>query len=213
MSTPPTRSSVLVRETFRAKLHSFDNSGPERAGIAFRTGNQFRRSVMTEVSDCKDIAASLKLAMRFTPSPVAIVTTADESLLHKAGMVVSAFVPVSMEPPSMQICINRSAGAYDLLMRHGTFCVNVLGMNQAEELAIFADPSRREERFANARWRGRHGTMFLEGALSSIFCRTKMTQDVGTHSIMIGEVVEAIVADLSMPAVWHAGRMLAVNAG
>jgi flavin reductase len=150
--------------------------------------------------------------MRFTPSPVAIVTTADESLRHKAGMAVSAFVPVSMEPPSMQICINRSAGAYDLLMRHGTFCVNVLGIHQNEELAIFADPSRREERFANALWQSRHGALFLEGALSSIFCRTVLTHDVGTHTIMIGEVVEALVTDLPMPAVWHAGRMLAVNA-
>ena len=168
---------------------------------------------MTEVYDCKNIAASLKLAMRFTPSPVAIVTTADESLQHKAGMAVSAFVPVSLEPPSMQICINRSAGAYDLLMRNGTFCVNVLGIHQNEELAIFADPSRREERFANALWQGRHGALFLEGALSSIFCRTIMTQNVGTHAIMIGEVVEALVTDFPMPAVWHAGRMLAVNAG
>lgn len=167
---------------------------------------------MTQVDDQKSVAASLKLAMRFTPSPVAIVTTADEGLRHKRGMAVSAFVPVSMEPPSMQICINRSAGAYDALMRNGTFCVNVLGIHQNEELAIFADPSRREERFANARWRGRHGALFLDGALSSIFCRTVLTQDVGTHCIMIGEVVEALVTDFPMPAVWHAGRMLAVNA-
>jgi len=112
----------------------------------------------------------------------------------------------------MQICINRSAGAYDLLMRNGTFCVNVLGIHQAGELALFADPSRRAERFANPLWQGRHGGLFLEGALSSIFCRTILTHDIGTHSIMIGEVVEAIVTDLPMPAVWHAGRMLAVNA-
>ena len=166
-----------------------------------------------QVSDGKNIAASLKLAMRATPSPVAIVTTVDESLRNRAGMAVSAFVPVSMEPPSMQICINRSAGAYDLLLRNGTFCVNVLGIHQNEELAIFADPARRGERFANASWQGRHGALFLEGALSSIFCRTILTQDVGTHCIMIGEVVEALVTDAPMPAVWHAGRMLAVNAG
>lgn len=167
---------------------------------------------MMEDYDCKNTAAALKLAMRFTPSPVAIVTTADASLQHRAGMAVSAFVPVSMEPPSMQICINRSAGAYDLLMRNGTFCVNVLGIHQAGELALFADPSRRTERFANPLWQGRHGALFLDGALSSIFCRTILTQNIGTHAIMIGEVVEAIVTDLAVPAVWHAGRMQAVNA-
>src|SRR5256885_11172657 len=59
------------------------------------------------------------------PSGVTVVTTIDEGGADQ-GMTVSAFCSLSLYPPLVLICIEKTASAYEALMTAAGFVVNVL---------------------------------------------------------------------------------------
>ena len=63
------------------------------------------------------------------PSGVTVVTTKapDGS---DSGMTVSAFSSVSLEPPLVLICIEKTASAYEALIESTGFVVNILSASQ-----------------------------------------------------------------------------------
>src|SRR5207237_8903983 len=71
------------------------------------------------------------------PSGVTVVTTksADGS---DQGMTVSAFCSVSLEPPLVLICIEKSASAHQALTTAKGFVVNVLSAKQEQVARRFA---------------------------------------------------------------------------
>ena len=62
-------------------------------------------------------------------SGVTIITTRDENG-QDHGMTVSAFSALSLTPPMVLACIDRSAGMYHVLQRTGFFTVNILSSPQ-----------------------------------------------------------------------------------
>lgn len=158
--------------------------------------------------DSVAIASSLKVAMRHMPSPVALISSTDAATGKPAGLAATAFVPVAMEPPSMLVCVNLGGSAHAVIESTGAFCINVIGLEQADELLPFAIPDRRDERFQGAAWQERHGLPFLEGAAANIFCRTARRDIFGTHEIFLGEVFDVIVNTDAAPALWHKGKVV-----
>src|ERR1700722_12794828 len=71
-----------------------------------------------------EVGASFRAAMRRIASTVTIVTASDESRRH--GMTMTAVSSLSMEPPSMIVCVNQSPFLHDILQSARGFCVNVL---------------------------------------------------------------------------------------
>ena len=90
----------------------------------------------TEVSD------DFRLAMRKVASSVTIVTTRDAAGMPH-GMAASGVIPVSMDPPSMLVAINRSASLHPVLQASRRFCVNVLADHQHHLLAPFSQSGLR----------------------------------------------------------------------
>src|SRR5688572_24897652 len=72
------------------------------------------------------------------PSGVTVVTTkaADGS---DQGMTVSAFCSLSLEPPLVLICIERTASAYEALTTAPAFIVNILSAKQEQLARRFAE--------------------------------------------------------------------------
>jgi hypothetical protein len=86
-------------------------------------------------------------AMRRIASSVMIITSRDvDGQPH--GMAASAVIPVSMDPPSMLVAINRDAGLYPVVQRTRRFCVNLLGDDQQHLLAPFSQSALRAQRYA-----------------------------------------------------------------
>jgi flavin reductase ActVB len=71
------------------------------------------------------------------PSGVTVVTTIDESGTDQ-GMTVSAFCSVSLYPPLILICIEKTASAYKALTTSAGFAVNVLSARQEQVARRFA---------------------------------------------------------------------------
>jgi alkylation response protein AidB-like acyl-CoA dehydrogenase/flavin reductase (DIM6/NTAB) family NADH-FMN oxidoreductase RutF len=141
-------------------------------------------------------------AMRRIASTVTIVTATDHDRHH--GMTVTAVTSVSMEPPSLLVCLNNRTRLHDIMGQARRFCVNVLHDEQAEVSVAFSGALPPEERFDKGAWRNAEdGLGFLEDAQANIFCRKVAAIPYGTHTIFVGQVVEVRLGDAVEPLIYQ----------
>lgn len=163
-------------------------------------------------SSCQapDLALLLRSAMRRLPGPVSIVTTHDVEASEPAGMAASAVVPVSMEPPSMLVAVNRQSRCHSAIEGQGRFCINLLGTDQTALVDPFSNPAKRDERFSVADWQYADDIPFLPSAIANLFCEVRTTLIHGTHELFVGNVYDvkmraAVGADEADPLGWMEG--------
>lgn len=152
-----------------------------------------------------DVATALKAAMRRMPGAVALITTHDPATDAPAGLAASAVIPVSMEPPSMLVSVNRSASAHSAIERAGRYCINLLGTEQTALVGLFSNSAMRAERFTGNEWETREGLPYLPSACSAIFCTVRETLVFGTHEMFVGEVAAVAGNGTGDPLGWIAG--------
>jgi flavin reductase (DIM6/NTAB) family NADH-FMN oxidoreductase RutF len=143
-------------------------------------------------------------AMRTLASAVSVVTTAHEGRRH--GMTVTAVSSVSMDPPSLLVCINRAAGLHAPLLATRRFCLNILRADQAELAQAFGGGRAGEQRFALGDWREAEGLPCLDGAQANVLCEVDGVFRYATHSIVVGLVTAVRVADVVTPLIYQDGR-------
>lgn len=120
---------------------------------------------------------------------VTIVTT--DGPAGRSGFTASAVCSVTDAPPTLLVCLNRSASVYDTFVRNTALCVNVLHAEQERLPRVFGGKTPMDERFAAASWRTAvSGAPVLEGATASFDCRVVEMAQVGTHTVMYCEVMD-----------------------
>jgi flavin reductase (DIM6/NTAB) family NADH-FMN oxidoreductase RutF len=159
-----------------------------------------------------EIAGRLKTALRRMPGPVALITTADPRTGAYAGLAASAVIPVSMEPASMLVAINRNASAHATIAEAGRFCINLLCNGQTDLVSLFSNSARREERFAGTAWADRDGLPYLPSACASIFCHVDTGHHFGTHELFVGAVDEVLIGTGNDPMGWIEGNFARLHA-
>jgi flavin reductase (DIM6/NTAB) family NADH-FMN oxidoreductase RutF len=143
--------------------------------------------------------AAFKLAMSQFASGVTIVTTEHEGKQY--GMTVASFASLSLRPPLVLICIEKSVKSHDAIAAAGVFGVNILTADQSDISGRFA--SKIDDKFSGvATSRGTLGVPLITRALCSIECRVRDQLPGGDHSIFVGEVTEAHVDD-GTPLVYY----------
>jgi flavin reductase (DIM6/NTAB) family NADH-FMN oxidoreductase RutF len=131
--------------------------------------------------------ARFKLAMSHFASGVTIVTTEHEGVPY--GMTVASFASLSLRPPLVLVCIDKSVKSHEAIMASRRFGVSILAEEQAELSNRFA--SKLEDKFAGvAVRRGALGVPLIEHALCNIECRVTGQLPGGDHTIFVGETVE-----------------------
>ena len=71
------------------------------------------------------IQQDFKQSMRFLAASVNIISTAHEG--KKFAMTATSVTSLSMDPPSLLVCVNKNASIHDTLITDGQqFCVNLL---------------------------------------------------------------------------------------
>jgi flavin reductase (DIM6/NTAB) family NADH-FMN oxidoreductase RutF len=86
------------------------------------------------------------------------------------AITVSSVTSISMEPPSILICINKSAKIHDSIVLGSKFCINLLTKDQHELSNICSDDQKHDQRFADQNW-NLDNLPFLENAQANIFCK------------------------------------------
>ncbi|MDP9023855.1 MAG: flavin reductase family protein [Candidatus Eremiobacteraeota bacterium] len=132
---------------------------------------------------------AFKDAMRRFATGVTVVTSLRDG--EPRGVTVSAFASVSLDPPSVLICINREARSYLFISTSKIFCVNILSAQQ-EHLARRFSGKLREKQFEGVDFVvDRTGAAVLTGSLAHLDCEVTEEHQVGSHSIFIGKVLSA----------------------
>lgn len=147
-------------------------------------------------------SADFRSALSRFASGVTVVTTKDAAG-KRFGITVSAFCSVSLDPPLVLICIEKTTGSHHAFEQSGRFTVNILASNEPHVSDHFA--SLIEDKFAGIEHAvDEHGVPILQGSLATLQCRLFKTLDGGDHSIFIGEVEHVIVRDAD-PLVYFKG--------
>jgi flavin reductase (DIM6/NTAB) family NADH-FMN oxidoreductase RutF len=136
------------------------------------------------------------------PSGVTVVTTKARDGSDE-GMTVSAFCSVSLDPPLVLICIEKTASAYGALITAPGFVVNILSATQEQIARRFSIVDI--DRFEGVGYsRSQNGLAVLDDVLGIIECATVAMHEAGDHTIIVGEV-EATRAQNGTPLLYYRG--------
>jgi flavin reductase (DIM6/NTAB) family NADH-FMN oxidoreductase RutF len=131
--------------------------------------------------------AAFRKAMRHVATGVTVVTSLRDG--EPRGITVNALASVSLEPPSLLICINREARSYLFISTSRVFCVNVLAGEQ-RALAEHFSGKVRDRQFDDVAYRiDTTGAPVLEGTIAHFDCELAHEYQFGSHSILIGRVL------------------------
>ena len=125
---------------------------------------------------------------RFASGVTVVTTCSSDGKLN--GLTVSAFCSVSLEPPLVLICIEKTAAGNRIIAESSVFAVNILSNHQAELSTHFASPI--EDRMKTVDFTiGTLGLPLLSESVCSLECSVKHLYDGGDHTIFVGQVEHA----------------------
>jgi flavin reductase len=165
--------------------------------------------VTTGLQTREELLDAFRLAMRHVAATVYAVTTGPVGNRH--GILATAVSSLSFDPPSLLVCINRSASLHEPLACADTFCVNVLGLGNRDVAEVFFH-KRGEERFETGAWSEVHGVPVLDSAQSSFVCRTAHRHEFGTHTVFIGELLDARHREDAAPLTYYDRHYIDISA-
>ena len=143
-------------------------------------------------------------ALSRVASSVSVVTTDGPHGI--AGFTCSAVCSVTDDPPTIMVCVNRKSAANAIIKANGVLCVNSLGAEQVELSQIFAGVGRipMQERFNGPHWRTLiTGSPCCTQARVALDCRVSDVHEIGTHSVILAEVLSTAQATDDPPLIYH----------
>lgn len=134
-------------------------------------------------------AAEFRLAMRQIALPVAVITARHGDV--RTGMTATAISSVSAEPPTMLVCVNRSASADKIIAESGAFAINMLTDAHHPVARLFSAPViASDEAYAESEWQEMvTGAPVLSDAVAVFDCAVESCFSSGSHAIYVGRVV------------------------
>jgi len=124
---------------------------------------------------------------------------------ERFAMSATAVSEVSLDPPSMLICINRETQIFSALSQGVSFCINMLQSQQEDIARNCGGGLQGEARFSVGDWQVKDEVPFLNGAQVNFFCENKGGQSVGTHDVFIGEVRSVSILNVIDPLLYVDG--------
>ena len=132
-----------------------------------------------------------KSAMRGLVGACSLITVGQGDAAN--GLVVTTGISLSAEPPMILACINRASSCWPLLGREGVFGWQALGANHQPVAERFSGKGGLQgpARYAGADWvTMASGVRLLADAPLAFDCTVDDMIDRGTHSILIGRVMQ-----------------------
>jgi flavin reductase (DIM6/NTAB) family NADH-FMN oxidoreductase RutF len=115
---------------------------------------------------------------------ITVVTVEADGTKH--GMTASSFASVSLDPPRVLVCLDKSSRTRALLS--DTFAINILSSDQETVSRAFAHAGDKPFSELAHEAGPTSGAPLLKGALAWIECATSSIVDGGDHDIVVGDV-------------------------
>ena len=138
------------------------------------------------------------------------ILTAKEAAKDN-GCIINTAIQAASEPNQLSICVNKANYTHDMIQRTGKFTVSVLSQKaQFELFKHFGFQSGRDtnkfEAFEQCA-RGTNGIYYItEGTNAYISVTVTKTEDLGSHTMFIGEITDMEVLS-NVPSVAYAYKM------
>ena len=155
--------------------------------------------------------AAFREVMRGFPTGVTVVGSAYDG--KKRGMTVNSFTSVSLNPPTVLICIMKESGCHSIIGKSGVFSVSVLAEDQSELSSKFADHDEVDvHRFLGVDHHvGDMGVPLVDGAVAELECAVEDRLSTGDHTVFVGKVMSAKVTSGKAPLVFHRSQYAKVG--
>ncbi len=138
---------------------------------------------------------TFRQVLRSWATGVTIVTSQAGDLRH--GMTVSAFNEVSLDPPLILVCADKTSNTRGVIERSHAFSVSILANGQDELSSLFANKRQEAVRFDGLECElGATGCPRIPGALAWLDCSVQQAIEAGDHIVYIGCVERAKVKEL-----------------
>jgi flavin reductase (DIM6/NTAB) family NADH-FMN oxidoreductase RutF len=154
-------------------------------------------------------ASAFRGAMRQLAGGVSVITVGVGA--ERSGMTVTSVTSLSVEPPTLIVCVNRQSSSWPLLLRHQVFGVNILRAEQRDVAIRFSGQGN----LAGAARFGDEpvvtaetGAPLLANALAAIDCEAEALIDHHSHVIVIGRVKAVRLAQGQSALVYWRGQYL-----
>ncbi|GAA5040790.1 flavin reductase (DIM6/NTAB) family NADH-FMN oxidoreductase RutF [Thermocatellispora tengchongensis] len=152
--------------------------------------------ILTEPTD----TTVLRAAFGCFPSGVTAICAVIDG--EPAGMAVSSFTSVSLEPPLISVCIQNTSRTWVRLRRAARIGVSVLADRHGDHCRRLS--RRTGDRFGGIPWDiADSGAMFVRGAPAQFDCSLHREVEAGDHSIALLRVHALAACPASAPLVFH----------
>jgi flavin reductase (DIM6/NTAB) family NADH-FMN oxidoreductase RutF len=137
----------------------------------------------------------------FGTFPTGVVAVCGIVEGERVGMAVSSFTPVSLDPPLVAFCVQRTSRTWPQLRTAPRLGISVLADGHAGAARTLA--ARDGDRFAGVDTVTADGAVHLRGSPSTLTCTLDNVVDAGDHFLVVLRVRGAF-ADVDIaPLVFH----------
>jgi steroid delta-isomerase-like uncharacterized protein len=197
-------SNILVLQDGKITKETVTWDGSELlAGLGIRPLRGIAAAEVGEGGDVPELDADLMKAFnRQFITGVTVVTTKDGET--PKGLAANSYCSVSVEPPLVLICVQKTSSTYPALFSSSHLGINILGTEQLGTVRVFA--SKAPDKFAELDWHeGPNGSPLLDGSAASLEAEIQERFQAKTHTVFICRVRHAEI-DNTAPMVYKAGR-------
>ena len=129
------------------------------------------------------------------PNALALVGSGHDG--ERNGMTTSWITQLSMEPVLVGIGVDNSAVTHRLIAASGAFTVNLWDSEDTRVFVKFSKPAVDDGDTLNGRSvrTATTGAPVFDEAIAWMDCEVRHTLDLETHTLFIGEVVDAAIRD------------------
>ena len=146
-------------------------------------------------------------AMRGITSTVTVISAKDGE--NKQAMTATSVASLSLDPPTMLICINHEASIHDVIKKGLGFCINILSVGQEDLADICSIKEKEVERFLEGNWSESDGIPYNKDSQSNMFCNCIKAIEHTTHTIYLGEIIKVLNQSSFNPLLYKDGNYLA----
>lgn len=134
------------------------------------------------------------------PNALALIGSASGEEWN--GMTASWITQLSMEPVIIGVGIDNKAVTHRLISEGGSFTVNLWSSEDTKPFVKFSKPAERDGNTLNGRpvTTATTGAPVFEEAIAWIDCEVRQAINLGTHTLFLGEIVDAAINDADQRA-------------
>lgn len=152
-----------------------------------------------------DIPSGMRQALRRLAKAVVVITAHQRG--ERFAMSATAVSELAIDPPSMLVCVNRSASIYAPLQAGASFGINILHASHEPISRACSGAAKGEARFAVGSWlQGINGVPYLSDAQATLICANETSLAYGSHCIFIGSVTEVFYHQEVDPLIYADGE-------